>query len=201
MMHMFYWLGVKIQDFIFHGYNITTVWGFVSTCIGLIALAIVYETMKISQIKLRQLTKQHNLPSPITQPTDSSSLLSRVSEVSVASVGPFRCNAYTAWTVEVVHWSFHVTLGYFLMLAVMTYNGYISIALVAGSGIGYYIFGPTLLELKLKKLQKYERFKKLEQCHPECADVVSNVTEIAASIVPENQEAEVNINVNADVHI
>lgn len=55
------------------------------------------------------------------------------------------------------------------MLAVMTFNGYISIALILGSGIGYYIFGPVLLELKMIRLQKHRR---LIQCNPECAGKV-----------------------------
>lgn len=52
------------------------------------------------------------------------------------------------------------------MLAVMTYNGYISIAIVLGSGLGYYVFGSILLEFKMSEFQKQH---KIIQCNPECA--------------------------------
>lgn len=52
----------------------------------------------------------------------------------------------------------------------MTYNGYISIALIIGSGIGYYVFGPILLNLRLKKLQQQRKnSSKSERCDPQCA--------------------------------
>ena len=34
-----------------------------------------------------------------------------------------------------------VLLGYLMMLAVMTYNGYIAFAVIAGATFGYFIFG------------------------------------------------------------
>lgn len=37
-----------------------------------------------------------------------------------------------------------------LMLCVMTYNGYFTIAVSVGAGIGYFVFGQVLLEIGLK---------------------------------------------------
>jgi urea transporter len=56
-------------------------------------------------------------------------------------------------------------LGYFLMLAIMTFNVYISIAVILGSGIGYYVFGLILLKLNVAKIKKRHR---LAQCNPVC---------------------------------
>lgn len=86
-MHMFFWLGIEIKNFIFQGFNVITIWGFLSTCFGLAALAIFYEIMKISQIKLQQSVKRYEQVPCSNQPTDSSSLLSRVSERSITSLG------------------------------------------------------------------------------------------------------------------
>lgn len=60
----------------------------------------------------------------------------------------------------------HTTLGNLLMLAVMSYNAYLSIALAIGGGIGYWIFGPTLHQLNMLKLT--ERRKNIP-CDPECS--------------------------------
>lgn len=60
------------------------------------------------------------------------------------------------------------------MLAVMTYNGYISIAIVIGSGLGYYTFGLILLEVKMAEFRKQH---KTIQCNPECAGKLCKFTD------------------------
>lgn len=83
---MYFWFGSKIENFLFNGYNITELWGLISTCLGLLALAIIFEAMKFLQVRLNQITKNSNkeVPSPVPN-TDSSSLLSRKSEKSIAT--------------------------------------------------------------------------------------------------------------------
>jgi hypothetical protein len=41
-------------------------------------------------------------------------------------------------------------LSYILMLSVMTYNGYFTIAVCLGAGIGYLVFGPVLIEIGIR---------------------------------------------------
>lgn len=81
-MHMYYWFGTELKDFLFYGYNIITTQGFVSTLLGLVALAILYEAMKLSQVKLRQNAKESNEIENQVQSTDSSSLISKPSRRS-----------------------------------------------------------------------------------------------------------------------
>lgn len=64
-----------------------------------------------------------------------------------------------------LHWSLHTTLGYILMMAVMTYNGYITIALVIGGCFGYWIFGPTLVQLNM---QHFRRKQAVVECDKNC---------------------------------
>lgn len=59
------------------------------------------------------------------------------------------------------------------MLAVMTYNGYICIALVIGSTIGYWIFSPALLNLNMAELR--EKYNSIP-CDPVCAGKEKNNT-------------------------
>lgn len=54
------------------------------------------------------------------------------------------------------------------MLAVMSFNGYIGIALIIGSGIGYWIFGPTLIELNLAK---FVPKRTVVKCEPGCSGI------------------------------
>ena len=75
------------------------------------------------------------------------------------------------WIFEIIHWSSHVLLGYTLMLAIMTYNGYITISVVLGSGIGYFVFGLVLQE---KNILKVKTQHKIKICHPTCAGIFEN---------------------------
>lgn len=81
---------------------------------------------------------------------------------------------WSTWGIQAFHWFIHTFVGYLLMLAVMTYNVYINIALVAGGCIGYWVFGPKLVELKLARFHEKQR---LLQCDKECAGNIPNTTE------------------------
>ncbi|XP_011506338.1 PREDICTED: probable low affinity copper uptake protein 2 [Ceratosolen solmsi marchali] len=198
-MYMYYWFGTKLQNFLFYGYNIITTYGLISTCLGLSALAILYEAMKLIQIRLQEITKEHNQVTKPTQNMDSSSLISETSDKTIKAYSLSHCCTWMKWILELFHRCIHVMLGYFLMLAIMTFNGYINVAIVLGSGIGYYIFGLILLKINLAKIKKHHR---LAQCNPVCADaIISDRRESAISIISENVEPESNVNIDVDVHI
>ncbi|KAL7303712.1 hypothetical protein TKK_0003847 [Trichogramma kaykai] len=201
-MHKWLWFGVELKDFLFYGYDITTTWGLLSTCLGLVALGILYEAMKLSQAKLRAISKQKNQIVVTGHHNDSSSLLSRVSKRS-HSVKSLKSDLWLKWIVEVIHWSLQVGLGYILMLSIMSFNIYMMIAIAIGSGIGYYIFGPIWFEWNIEKIQ---RRKRLLECNPVCADspVYVERNELALSITSEHSEEEevnnISANVEAEVH-
>lgn len=76
-MHMSYWFGVDLGSFLFPGYNVTTVWGLIATCLGLAALAVLYEAMKVSQIHLQH-TVIRPMPRTTSASSENSSLLSKM---------------------------------------------------------------------------------------------------------------------------
>ncbi|XP_076673842.1 protein SLC31A2 [Andrena cerasifolii] len=187
-MHMWFWFGNNLGSFLFPGYNVTTVSSFLCTCLGLTALAILYEGMKILQIKI-----QHSatilVQRQTAQTSENSSLLSKISSRSIGARSSLRCIRWSTWSIQAFHWFIHTFVGYLLMLAVMTYNVYINIALVLGGCIGYWVFGPKLVELKLARFHEKQR---LLQCDKECADNVvnhqrpgTNVSIIAEQLVTE----------------
>lgn len=49
---------------------------------------------------------------------------------------------------------FQMLIGYILMCAVMTFNGYVFFATVGGYGLGYWLFGLTMMHLSAKNLLK-----------------------------------------------
>lgn len=51
------------------------------------------------------------------------------------------------------------------MMAVMTYNAYFTIALTIGGCLGYWIFGPTLVQLNM---QRFYRKQALVKCDENC---------------------------------
>ncbi|XP_011698471.1 PREDICTED: probable low affinity copper uptake protein 2 [Wasmannia auropunctata] len=191
-MQMVYWLGVALEGFLFPGYNITTVGGLVATCLGLAALAVLYEAMKVSQIHLQQIVVRP-IPRTTSASSESSSLLSRMAPKNFRMYT--RCGSCSRWTLQMLHWSFHTILGYILMMAVMTYNAYISIALVIGACIGYFIFGPTLVQLNM---HTFHCKQAIVECDKNCEDTVSNEQrrESAVSIVAEQLVTEASIEVH-----
>ncbi|XP_076654526.1 uncharacterized protein LOC143359963 isoform X2 [Halictus rubicundus] len=162
------------------------------------ALTILYEGMKILQIKIQQ-NNLARMKKQKTMTSENSSLLSRLSSKSIRIQFPLQCMCWSIWCLQVFHWSIHTLLGYILMLAVMSYNVYINIAIVLGGCIGYWIFGPKLIELNLKKFHEKQ---KLLNCDDECTDnVVNERIGSTVSIVTEQlvTEATVEVHVTRNV--
>lgn len=172
MMHMSYWFGTDLGSFVFPGYNVTTTWGLIATCLGLGSLAVIFEALKLVQIKLRQMTIA-SLPSELPTSSEDSSLLRRFTSRPFEHSASTHCGSWARWFLEVFHWSVHTTLGYLLMLAVMSYNGYLSIALALGGGLGYWVFGPSLQQLNMRQ---FDDKRKNMRCEPECSDAISDAT-------------------------
>ncbi|XP_076627791.1 protein SLC31A2 isoform X2 [Colletes latitarsis] len=165
-MHMCFWFGNNLGSFLLSGYNVVTTLSLVSTCLGLTALAILYEGMKILQTKIQQRTIVL-IQNQTIKTSENSSLLSKISSRSVGKQSSLHCICWTTWSFQVLHWFIHTVLGYVLMLAVMTYNVYINIAVVLGGCLGYWIFGPKLIELHMAQFHKRQR---LLECDKECAE-------------------------------
>lgn len=163
---MWFWFGNNLGNFLLPGYNVVTTSSFFCTCLGLFALAILYESMKVLQIKLHQSTLTLiQSQSPIL--SENSCLLPGISSKSIRRYISLHCAQWSTWSFQIFHWFVHTSLGYLLMLAVMSYNIYVNIAIILGGGIGYWIFGSKLIELNMKQFFKKQT---LIDCDKECAD-------------------------------
>lgn len=74
---MYFWWSTVVDNFLFYGYNIKSAAGLISTCLGLIALAVIFEWLKLIQARLRQreLFLRAKQLRTICPPSESSTLI------------------------------------------------------------------------------------------------------------------------------
>ncbi|KZC11501.1 PREDICTED: probable low affinity copper uptake protein 2 [Dufourea novaeangliae] len=193
-MHMWFWFGDNLGSFLLPGYNVVTTPSFICTCVGLTALAILYEGMKILQIKIQQ-NNVIRMQEKRAGTSENSSLLSKLSSRSIGKQFSLQCMSWSMWCLQVFHWFIHTLFGYILMLAIMTYNVYVNIAIILGGCIGYWIFGPKLIELNLARFHKRQ---KLLNCDEECAgdNIINQGPESTVSVVTEQLVTEATVEVH-----
>ncbi|PSN53119.1 hypothetical protein C0J52_10571 [Blattella germanica] len=123
-------------------------------CLGFSALAIISEGIKIYQNHLKLKAKsnsQHCHSSRCSSETEM--LLSNEDSGNQTSKWLTALKITTVYTLQ-------MTVSYLLMLIVMTYNGYFTIALALGGLVGYLLFGSVLYNWEDKHLLK----KKCHSC-------------------------------------
>ncbi|KAF4521744.1 hypothetical protein B566_EDAN010009 [Ephemera danica] len=121
MMHMTFWTGVDIGDFMVHGLKVVSMRGLAATCVGLGCLALLAEGARALLLHLQNGSPMDS--ENITIPSSRVHILLRLCQALVFAL--------------------HATISYVLMLAVMSYNIAIFIAVIIGSSLGYAIFRTT----------------------------------------------------------
>ncbi len=95
-----------------------------------------------------------------------------------------------------------ITLGYFLMLIVMSFNAYLVFSVLFGSVLGFFLLNPFLLT---KRNINNPRILTQIQCHEEeCGSLINDqeqVGSIVASNSPSSQhDSDKEISVSATIH-
>uniref|UniRef100_A0A1B6L8B2 Copper transport protein n=1 Tax=Graphocephala atropunctata TaxID=36148 RepID=A0A1B6L8B2_9HEMI len=144
-MHNAFWFDFHINGFLFQGLNINNVFGLVLLCLALTGLAITFEALKVFQTGIKSVLLSPRVSTNASSSHDDTTLLGDFS----GNIG--RRKAY--YFMEVSLYVIQVILGYLLMLSVMTYNGYVSLAILLGFAVGYALFGQLLIEGRLKSIQ------------------------------------------------
>jgi len=145
-MHMSYWFGTVVGDLLFKGFTINSTSALVLTCLGLASLAILYEAIKVYLAHVKYNTVLRDEDCRSSRCTNERSLLLGNGGKSHVSYSHKLLILFleTGWYIV------QDVLSYILMLAVMTYNGYFTIAVCLGAGIGYLVFGPVLIEIGMR---------------------------------------------------
>lgn len=128
--------------------------GMVLSVLVVLLLTVFYELLKVWRVWLSRNSKLARSECPYEGPpsyrTDSTSVLeSSPSESSLTPMAshPAPQNARNSWLLHGIQTLLHmlqVSLGYLLMLCVMSYNTWIFIGVVVGSVLGYFISFPLL---------------------------------------------------------
>ncbi|XP_041825958.1 probable low affinity copper uptake protein 2 [Melanotaenia boesemani] len=139
---------------LFKSWDVHSPAGMVLSVFVVLLLTVFYEVLKVWRVWLGSSSKLAQPPSPYAAPpssrSESSSVLdSSPSESSLTPVEtpPQTPSTRTSWLLHVIQTVLHVlqvSLGYMLMLCVMSYNTWIFLGVIVGSVLGYFISFPIV---------------------------------------------------------
>ena len=152
-MHMTFWWDTNIADFLFYGCNISSKGLLVLACLILITLAIFFEWLKLLQAKQKQkeLIIRAKQIRTICPTNETSTLLQDQQDNTNAKPGLYL--RIKLVVMDACLWLNIQLLGYIIMLIIMLYNGWLTISLIIGSAIGYFLFGTSFLKISLQNCQ------------------------------------------------
>ncbi|XP_055792167.1 probable low affinity copper uptake protein 2 isoform X2 [Salvelinus fontinalis] len=131
---------------LFHFWDVQGPAGMVLSVFMVLLLTVFYELLKVWRIWLGK------RPSPFHSSDCQGSSTALASSLSESSLAPMEQTAPTRsptnrWLLRGIQTALHilqVTLGYMLMLCVMSYNTWIFLGVILGSVLGYFIGFPLL---------------------------------------------------------
>ncbi|XP_054271645.1 probable low affinity copper uptake protein 2 [Macrosteles quadrilineatus] len=145
-MHMSFYFDYKLQDFFIHGLNTDNIAEFLIVCLILIVLGVAYEGLKITLADNKNQTNSISQLNQQSNPHDSTTLIGEVPK------GIRRKRTYKRLIGSCL-FMLHSIMSFVLMLAVMSFNGYLTLAVLSGYAIGYVVFGPKISERNLMSLR------------------------------------------------
>lgn len=126
-MVMSFFVSSKVSHILFEGWSVSTDGGMVGSCIAVICIAILFETIK----SYKAHRKSHKISSETTP------LIRRANQDHTRFETTSHLKKTFLYMVQFL-------IGYFLMLIAMTYNVWLFLAVIAGCGIGYFLVDPCL---------------------------------------------------------
>ncbi|XP_072488587.1 protein SLC31A2 [Notamacropus eugenii] len=116
--------------------------GMAVSVLVVLLLAVLYESIKVGKVKLFHWSLRSQPPDhsqSLTECTDQESISSESAQTNSDRTRLFLSHLGLS-LIHVVQ----VVIGYFVMLAVMSYNTWIFLGVILGSAIGYYLAYPLL---------------------------------------------------------
>lgn len=163
-MGMYFTTDKMIKDLLFQGLNISSTEELVGACAVVFIATVAFEALKVlkTYLELRQNENplsgvQHLQTQSGASPTPANThdeviLLSSL-RIPV-TVNQVRNRKICLHCLNTLSHAFNFFYGYLLMLVVMTFNVWLTIAVIVGCGFGYWIFGAIGQTLQIH----YKRF-------------------------------------------
>merc|ERR1719204_1669675 len=134
VMPMYFMLGEKVT-ILFKQWKTTNAGELLASCFALFVLSALYEGLKVGRQIL--LARAEEVSADVY--ANEGNGLSRDNVVIVRPAKRRLCS--TSHVIQSLLHMIQVFLGYLLMLVFMTYNVWLCVAVVVGSGVGYFLFG------------------------------------------------------------
>ncbi|GIY42350.1 high affinity copper uptake protein 1 [Caerostris darwini] len=133
MMPMYFHFGVK-EYILFEEWRTTTAGGMVASAIGVFLMGMLYEGLKYFR---------EHLYKKFVSSIQFSTVSTTGESGRITQVHKVQKNRMLSWQ-HALQTGLHVVqivVSYFLMLIFMTYNVWLGLSVVLGSGVGYFVFG------------------------------------------------------------
>ncbi|XP_060083348.1 protein SLC31A2-like [Ylistrum balloti] len=131
-----------LNNFIFKGLNVENTSGLVVTCLVVGAMTFLLEGAKMLMMYWSVRIKQNPLTYGLTDTEDLDERDDLTASLMIpASLEQIRSRRIKYHCLGLLTHIFNLIIGYILMLAVMTYNVWITIGVIVGSGVGFFTFG------------------------------------------------------------
>ncbi|XP_077986819.1 protein SLC31A2-like [Glandiceps talaboti] len=142
MMKMYFNFTKYIEPLLFQNINIRQTDTLVAALIVLIVLAILNELLK----SIRTYLYKKTIANPLTQAKGTNAVVNEHNPLLESlrippTVGHIKRRRLKLHVGNSLFYLLEIIIGYLLMLSVMTFNGYILVAVVCGLGLGYFLFG------------------------------------------------------------
>lgn len=126
---MSFFASKSVSDLLFKGWTISTAGGMAGSCIAVVLIAILFETLK---------SYKPNQQKPHKENSETTPLIRRPNQDLTST---FQAISHLKKTLLFIA---QLIVGYFLMLVAMTYNVWLFLAVVGGCGIGYFLVHPYM---------------------------------------------------------
>ena len=135
-MDMYFVFGNHVT-ILFKQWTTRTTGELVASCFALFVMGVLYEGLKV----IRQILAHRAEKTYADMYMNASEGRGLTSESVVTIIPPRRRMKSLSHIVQTLLHMVQVLLGYLLMLAFMTYNVWVGVAVVVGSGVGFFLFG------------------------------------------------------------
>ncbi|GFQ88209.1 uncharacterized protein TNCT_429611 [Trichonephila clavata] len=159
MMHKSYLeFDFRVEDLLFKGLTVDSGIGMVGLCIAVAVFTFMYETMKT--LRQRLVSSLGKVNHDIRYVGESHSERSMLVEMKESHQ---RWNRIRVHTIHAFLYMIQVTMGYFLMLIIMSYNAWLAITVFTAAGFSYYFYStfvlnrPTVVPIEILSPEAYDQ--------------------------------------------